>query len=398
MIISVPGETAQGETRVALIPPVAEQLTEEGHDVYVTSGAGEGADWSDDEYREAGCEVLEDRSEVTEGSDVVLEVRGLAADEKSTTDRYREGQTVIGFLGPYGLDGELEDLADRNIDAFALELMPRISRAQSMDAVSSMDSVSGYRAATIAAESLPKMLPMEMTAAGTVQPADAFVLGAGVAGLKAIATAERLGASTVANDVRPEAKEEVESLGADFVSVGEETEGMSDEEGYATEQEKSFEQKQKEMLMGVVPEADIVITTAAIPGRPAPQPITSEMIEEMEDGSVVVDLAAESGGNCEPTVAGETVEHGGVEVRGPTNLPATIPQTASYLYSNNMKNFLELLISDGDIDIDTEDEIVDSTLLTHDGEVRAPHRQEEGEDDEDGSDETEDAEKKEAGE
>jgi NAD(P) transhydrogenase subunit alpha len=398
MIISVPGETAQGETRVALIPPVAEQLTEEGHDVYVTSGAGEGADWSDDEYREAGCEVLEERSEVTEGSDVVLEVRGLAADEKSTTDRYREGQTVIGFLGPYGLDGELEDLADRNIDAFALELMPRISRAQSMDAVSSMDSVSGYRAATIAAESLPKMLPMEMTAAGTVQPADAFVLGAGVAGLKAIATAERLGASTVANDVRPEAKEEVESLGADFVSVGEETEGMSDEEGYATEQEKSFEQKQKEMLMGVVPEADIVITTAAIPGRPAPQPITSEMIEEMEDGSVVVDLAAESGGNCEPTVAGETVEHGGVEVRGPTNLPATIPQTASYLYSNNMKNFLDLLISDGDIDIDTEDEIVDSTLLTHDGEVRAPHRQEEGEDDEDGSDETEDAEKKEAGE
>jgi NAD(P) transhydrogenase subunit alpha len=398
MIISVPGETAQGETRVALIPPVAEQLTEEGHDVYVTSGAGEGADWSDDEYREAGCEVLEERSEVTEGSDVVLEVRGLAADEKSTTDRYREGQTVIGFLGPYGLDGELEDLADRNIDAFALELMPRISRAQSMDAVSSMDSVSGYRAATIAAESLPKMLPMEMTAAGTVQPADAFVLGAGVAGLKAIATAERLGASTVANDVRPEAKEEVESLGADFVSVGEETEGMSDEEGYATEQEKSFEQKQKEMLMGVVPEADIVITTAAIPGRPAPQPITSEMIEEMDDGSVVVDLAAESGGNCEPTVAGETVEHGGVEVRGPTNLPATIPQTASYLYSNNMKNFLDLLISDGDIDIDTEDEIVDSTLLTHDGEVRAPHRQEEGEGDEDGSDETEDAEKKEAGE
>lgn len=398
MIISVPGETAQGETRVALIPPVAEQLTEEGHDVYVTSGAGEGADWSDDEYREAGCEVLEDRSEVTEGSDVVLEVRGLAADEKSTTDRYREGQAVIGFLGPYGLDGELEDLADRNIDAFALELMPRISRAQSMDAVSSMDSVSGYRAATIAAESLPKMLPMEMTAAGTVQPADVFVLGAGVAGLKAIATAERLGASTVANDVRPEAKEEVESLGADFVSVGEETEGMSDEEGYATEQEKSFEQKQKEMLMGVVPEADIVITTAAIPGRPAPQPITSEMIEEMDDGSVVVDLAAESGGNCEPTVAGETVEHGGVEVRGPTNLPATIPQTASYLYSNNMKNFLDLLVSDGDIDIDTEDEIVDSTLLTHDGEVRAPHRQEEGEDDEDGSDETEDAEKKEAGE
>jgi NAD(P) transhydrogenase subunit alpha len=398
MIISVPGETAQRETRVALIPPVAEQLTEEGHDVYVTSGAGEGADWSDDEYREAGCEVLEERSEVTEGSDVVLEVRGLAADEKTTTDRYREGQTVVGFLGPYELDGELEDLADRNIDAFALELMPRISRAQSMDAVSSMDSVSGYRAATIAAESLPKMLPMEMTAAGTVQPADVFVLGAGVAGLKAIATAERLGASTVANDVRPEAKEEVESLGADFVSVGEETQGMSDEEGYATEQEKSFEQKQKEMLMGVVPEADIVITTAAIPGRPAPQPITSEMIEEMDDGSVVVDLAAESGGNCEPTVAGETVEHGGVEVRGPTNLPATIPQTASYLYSNNMKNFLDLLVSDGEIDIDTQDEIVDSTLLTHDGGVRAPHRQDEKEDDKDGSDETEDAEKTEAGE
>jgi NAD(P) transhydrogenase subunit alpha len=202
----------------------------------------------------------------------------------------------------------------------------------------------------------------------------------------------------VANDVRPEVREEVESLGAEFVSVGDETEEMSDEEGYATEQEKSFEQKQKEMLMEVVPEADVVITTAAIPGRPAPQPITDEMIERMDPGSVVIDLAAESGGNCEPSRAGETVEHGGVEVRGPTNLPATIPQTASYLYSNNIKNMLDLLISDGEMDIDTGDEILDSTLLTHDGEVRAPHREDQGEDEDEGDENKNEEAQKEVGE
>lgn len=391
MVIGVPGETAEGETRVALIPPVAKELVEEGHEVCIATGAGEGADWENKEYREVGCEVFEQRSEVLEKSDVVLQVRGLGAEEKDSTGKYGEGQVVIGLLGPYELDGELKELADGGVSSFALELMPRISRAQSMDAVSSMDSVSGYRAATIAARSLPKMFPMEMTAAGTVQPAEVFVLGAGVAGLKAIATAERLGASTVANDVRPEVREEVESLGADFVSVGDETGDMSDEEGYATEQEKSFEQKQKEMLMEVVPEADVVITTAAIPGRPAPQPITDEMIERMDAGSTVIDLAAESGGNCEPTQAGEIVEHGGVQVRGPTNLPATIPQTSSYLYSNNMKNLLDLLISDGKMDIDTGDEIVDSTLLTHGGEVRAPHREDKGdkETDEEGKKEAE---------
>jgi len=389
MIIGVPSEVAEGETRVALIPTVAGELVNEGHEVHVESGAGEGSDWEDESYEDAGCEVADDREEVLESSEVVLQVRGLAADEDPNPEEYSEGQTLIGMLGPYELDGELETLAENGVDSFALELIPRISRAQSMDAVSSMDSVSGYRAATVAAESLPKMFPMEMTAAGTVQPAEVFVLGAGVAGLKAIATAERLGASTVANDVRPEVREEVESLGADFVSVGDETEEMSDDEGYATEQEKSFEQKQKEMLMGVVPGADVVITTAAIPGRPAPQPITDEMIGEMEAGSIVIDLAAESGGNCEPTEAGEVVEYEGVEVRGPTNLPATIPQTASYLYSNNTKNFIDLITSEGEMDIDLEDEIVDSTLLTHDGGVRAPHREDEGSGEEGEKDEKE---------
>jgi len=383
MIIGVPSETAKEETRVALTPPVAGELLKEGHEVCVASDAGEGTDWNDRSYRDVGCEVIEDRDEVFESSDVILQVRGLAADEDGSLGKYREGQKLIGMMSPYELEGELETLAEKGVDAFALELTPRISRAQSMDAVSSMDSVSGYRAATMAAESLPKMFPMEMTAAGTIQPAEVFVLGAGVAGLKAIATAERLGASTVANDVRPEVREEVESLGADFVSVGDESEQMSDEEGYATEQEKSFEEKQKEMLMGVVPEADVVITTAAIPGRPAPQPITNEMIAEMDDGSIVIDLAAESGGNCEPTRAGETIDYEGIEVRGPTNLPATIPQTASYLYSNNLKNFLDLIVSDGELEVDLDDEIVDSTLLTHEGEVRAPHRENSG-DDEDG--------------
>ncbi|MDY7082100.1 MAG: NAD(P) transhydrogenase subunit alpha, partial [Halobacteria archaeon] len=311
-------------------------------------------------------------------------------------DPYAEEQIVIGRLGPFNVDDEdLEELAERNVTAFALELIPRISRAQSMDTNSSMASIGGYKAVMMAANELPKFFPMEMTAAGTVQPADVFVLGAGVAGLKAISTAERLGANSTANDVRPEVREEVESLGADFVAVGEETEEMSDDEGYATEQDKSFEEKQKEMLMDVVPDSDVVITTAAIPGRPAPQPITNDIVAEMEPGSVIVDLAAESGGNCEPTEAGEVVEYEGVTIFGPTNLPSTVPHTASQLYSNNLKSFLDnLLDEDGEVDIDTEDEIIDSTMLTHDGTVRNPHK-DDGGDDGDGDEGDEDNEEEE---
>jgi NAD(P) transhydrogenase subunit alpha len=383
MIIGVPGETEENENRVALVPPVAEDLIDEGHDVVVSSGAGEGSDWSDADYEEVGCEIL-DRSEVFERADVVLHVNGLGNSEDPDTESYTEEQVVVGLLGPYSIeDEEAEVLAEKEVSAFALELMPRISRAQSMDALSSMASIGGYKATVMAAEELPEMFPMEMTAAGTVQPADVFVIGAGVAGLKAIATAERLGASTRGHDVRLEVKQEVESLGADFVELELPTEESGDEEGYAVEMGEEFYEEQRRQMQRVVPESDVLITTAAIPGRPAPEIVTTEMIEDMNEGSVVVDLAAETGGNCEPTVADEVVEHEGVKIFGPTDLPSRVSHTASQLYSNNMKSFIDNLTDEGELDIDLDDEIHDSTLLTHDGEIRNPHIQEEGGGDED---------------
>jgi NAD(P) transhydrogenase subunit alpha len=243
-----------------------------------------------------------------------------------------------------------------------------------MDALSSQASLGGYQACLLAATELPKMFPMEMTAAGTIKPAEVFVIGAGVAGLKAIATAERLGASTRGHDVRLEVKQEVESLGADFVELELETEGSGDDEGYAVEMGEEFYAEQRRQMKRVVPESDVVITTAAIPGRPAPEIVTSEMIEEMDAGSVIVDIAAPTGGNCEPTVAGEVVEHDGVTIHGPTNLPAEVSHTASEQYANNLRHFLDNLCDeDGTPEFDFEDEIVDSTLLTHDGTIRNPH-------------------------
>jgi NAD(P) transhydrogenase subunit alpha len=374
MIVGVPDETATDETRVALTPPVAEKLVERDVEVCVASGAGEGSDWADDDYRDVGCDVIDDREAVFERADVICQVRGLAANEGEPMDPYYEGQTVVGTLGPFDLADESYDaLADRRVSAFALELMPRISRAQSMDVLSSMASIGGYKATLVAAEQLPKLFPLEMTAAGTVRPAEVFVIGAGVAGLKAIATAERLGASVRGYDIRLEVKQEVESLGADFVELDLETEGSGDDEGYAVEMGEEFYEQQRKELGRVVPESDVVITTAAIPGAPAPELVSAEMIEGMDDGSVIVDLSAPTGGNCEPTVAGETVEHEGVTVFGPTNLPATVAHTASQLFANNLYNFLDHLLDEGELDLDTDDEIVDSTLLTHDGRIRRPH-------------------------
>ncbi|AXG07908.1 NAD(P) transhydrogenase subunit alpha [Haloplanus rubicundus] len=374
MIVGVPDETAADETRVALTPPVAKKLVGRDVAVCITSGAGEGSDWSDDDYRDVGCDVVEDRETVFERADVICQVRGLAANEGEPMDPYREGQIVVGTLGPFDLEDEsYDELADRRVSAFALELMPRISRAQSMDVLSSMASIGGYKAALVAAEQLPKLFPLEMTAAGTVRPAEVFVIGAGVAGLKAIATAERLGASVKGYDIRLEVKQEVESLGADFVELDLETEGSGDDEGYAVEMGEEFYEQQRKQLSQVVPESDVVITTAAIPGAPAPELVSTEMIEGMDDGSVIVDLSAPTGGNCEPTVAGETVEHEGVTIFGPTNLPATVSHTASQLFANNLYNFLDHLLDEGELDLDTDDEIVDSTLLTHDGRIRRPH-------------------------
>ena len=377
MILGVPRETAANEPRTALVPPVAESLIDQGFDVVVTAGAGEGAGWSDDTYREVGCDVLDDRSELFDRADVVAQVRGLGA-SPDALEPYAEGQVVVGLLGPYAIEDELETLAARNVTAFALERIPRISRAQRMDALSSMASIGGYKATVLAAEALPKMLPMQMTAAGTVQPAEVFVVGAGVAGLQAIATAERLGASVRAYDIRPEVKDEVESLGAEFVELDLETDDASDEEGHAREQDEAFYRKQREMMTRVVASSDVVITTAAIPGRPSPELVTNEMIEGMDPGSVIVDLAAEGGGNCEPTRPDETVEHAGVTVFGPTNLPGTVAYHASQLYATNVANFLEYLLEDGEFVVDTDDEIVDATLLTHEGEVRWPPEEDDG--------------------
>jgi NAD(P) transhydrogenase subunit alpha len=374
MIVGVPNETAADETRVALTPPVAKKLVGRDVEVCVASGAGEGSDWSDDDYRDVGCEVVDDRETVFERADVICQVRGLAANEGDPMDPYREGQIVVGTLGPFDLEDEsYDELADRRVSAFALELMPRISRAQSMDVLSSMASIGGYKATLVAAEQLPKLFPLEMTAAGTVRPAEVFVIGAGVAGLKAIATAERLGASVKGYDIRLEVKQEVESLGADFVELDLETEGSGDDEGYAVEMGEEFYEQQRKQLSQVVPESDVIITTAAIPGAPAPELVSTEMIEGMDDGSVIVDLSAPTGGNCEPTVAGETVEHEGVTIFGPTNLPATVAHTASQLFANNLYNFLDHLLDEGELALDTDDEIVDSTLLTHDGRIRRPH-------------------------
>jgi len=392
MIVGVPSETASDEMRVAITPPVAEKLVDRVESVCVASGAGEGSDWSDEAYRDAGCDVVDDRETVFERADVICQIAGLAANEGQPMDSYREGQIVVGTLGPYDLeDGTYDELATREVSAFALELMPRISRAQSMDVLSSMASIGGYKATLVAAEQLPKLFPLEMTAAGTVRPADVFVIGAGVAGLKAIATAERLGASVKGYDIRLEVKQEVESLGADFVELDLETEGSGDDEGYAVEMGEEFYEQQRKELGRVVPESDVVITTAAIPGAPAPELVSSEMVEGMDDGSVIVDLSAPTGGNCEPTVAGETIEHEGVAVFGPTDLPATVPHTASQLFANNLYNFLDHLLDDGELVLDTGDEIVDSTLLTHDGTIRRPHEDdgEAGDEDEDG-DELED--------
>jgi len=375
VIIGVPDETATDERRVALTPGVAEEISEAGHEIYIATGAGKRADWDDADYETVGCEICATREAVFDRADIVLQIRALGAADTEGTDPYSEGQTVVGLLGPYDVtDEQLETLADRRISAFALELMPRISRAQSMDALSSQASLGGYQACLMAAAELPAMFPMEMTAAGTIKPAEVFVIGAGVAGLKAIATAERLGASTRGHDVRLEVKREVESLGADFVELDLETEESGDEEGYAVEMGEEFYAEQRRQMRRVVPESDVVITTAAIPGAPAPEIVTSDMIAEMDAGSVIVDLAAETGGNCEPTVAGETVEHAGVTVHGPTNLPSRVSHTASEQYANNLRNFLDNLLDDGGTPaVDVADEIIDSTLLTHDGSVRNPH-------------------------
>jgi NAD(P) transhydrogenase subunit alpha len=372
MIVGVPTETYPGERRVAIIPAVIPALTKAGLDVLVETGAGVAAGFLDTAYIEKGARIATDRQQVFTDADVILQVRCLGANPvagRADLDLLRPGQTVIGFSEPLGEPDAARELAARGVSAFSMELIPRISRAQSMDALSSMATISGYKAVLLAASTLPRMFPMMMTAAGTVAPARVFVVGAGVAGLQAIASARRMGAKVEAYDVRPAVKEQVESLGATFVDLPLDTEASEDKGGYAVGQDEAFYARQREMMSRVVASSDVVITTALIPGRTAPVLVTDAMVGGMPTGAVVIDLAAERGGNVEPSRPDETVITHGVTVLGPTNLPATVPYHSSQMYAKNVTTLLLHLIKDGALQLDLEDEITKGTLVSHDGEV-----------------------------
>ena len=369
MIVGVPAETYPDERRVALIPAMVPKMALAGLEVLVESGAGAQAGYPDSAFEAQGARLAPDRTALFSSADVLVYVHGPAASGADLA-LLRDGQVVIGLLDPLGAPVAARDLAAKGVTAFALELVPRISRAQPMDALSSMATVAGYKAALMAAESLPKMYPMMITAAGTITPARVFVVGAGVAGLQAIVTSRRLGAVVHAYDIRPVVKEQVESLGARFVELGLETEGAEGSGGYARAMGEEFYRRQREVMAQVVAESDVVITTAAIPGRQAPTLITAAMVSDMRPGSIVVDLAAEGGGNCELTRPRETVQAHGVTIAGPVNLPSTIPYHASQMYANNVAAFLGNLFADGQLRLNLEDPIIHDTLLTHAGEIR----------------------------
>jgi NAD(P) transhydrogenase subunit alpha len=368
MRIGVPRESVTGENRVALTPAAVAALKKSGLDVAVEREAGTAAGFTDAAYEQAGA-ALVSRSEVFSTADILLQVRSIPF-ETSTLHR---GQVVIGFADPLGSPDAIRALADAGVTAFSMELMPRITRAQSMDALSSMATIAGYKGVLMAANHLPRMFPMLMTAAGTLTAARVFIVGAGVAGLQAIATARRLGARVEAYDVRPAVKEQVQSMGARFVEFALETKDAEDKGGYAKAQE-AFYRRQREMMLKVVAANDVVVTTALIPGKKAPILITADMIEAMAPGSVLVDLAAERGGNCELTRADQVVVHKGVTILGPSNPPALVPNHASQMYSKNITTFLaHLLGKDGakkpSLELDLSDEITRETLLTRDGGV-----------------------------
>jgi H+-translocating NAD(P) transhydrogenase subunit alpha len=353
--IGVPRELEPGERRVALVPDAVSRLGAAGFDVVVERSAGVQASFPDDSYEAAGARIVDDPYETP----AVVKVRKPSAEE---VERLHEGQLLIGFLEPLTDSAGIERLSARGVTAFAMESIPRITRAQPMDALSSQSTVSGYKAVLLAAEQLPKFFPMLMTAAGTVPPAKVLVLGAGVAGLQAIATARRLGAVVTGFDVRPVVKEQVESLGATFLELdirGEEAEG-----GYAQELSADEQRKQQEELAQRVPEYDVVITTALVPGRPAPKLIPSSAVAKMRPGSVIVDLAAEAGGNCELTAPGEIVDRDGVTIVGETNLPSTMPFHASQLYARNVAALLQHLAPEGELALDWDDEITAGACVT----------------------------------
>lgn len=374
MIVAVPRETYPGERRVALIPPAVVGLVKAGIEVVVESSAGVSAGFPDEEYTERGAKVVGSREEVF-SADVILQVRAAGANPevgRADLDFFRQDQVVIGMCDPLGSPNEAQQVASRGATLFSLELLPRITRAQSMDVLSSMATIAGYRAVLLSAERLPKMFPMLMTAAGTIAPAKVLVMGVGVAGLQAIATARRLGAVVSANDIRPAVREQVESLGAKFVELELDTEAAEDEGGYAKEMGEDFLEKQRKMITRVIAGSDVVITTAAVPGKKAPTLVTADMISGMAHGSVLVDLAAERGGNCELTKPGETIVVDGVSILGPANLPSEVPFHASQMYAKNISTFLLHLVEQGRLKLDLEDEIVRDTLICRGGNVVNP--------------------------
>lgn len=360
--VAVPKETQTGERRVALVPSVIKQLDKLGVEILMESGAGKESGFNDDAYE--GVKIVESADELYKDADVTLKVQPPTVEEAG---KLKQGSVVMGFMAPHEGDTRIKTFTKNKVTSFSMELVPRITRAQSIDALSSQASIVGYKSVLLAANMMPKLFPMLTTAAGTIRPSTVVVIGAGVAGLQAIATAKRLGAVVEAYDVRSATKEQVESLGGKFIKTGVSAEG---EGGYARELTDEEKQQQADVLADHVAKADAVITTAAIPGKPAPKLIDKATVERMKRGAVIIDLAAETGGNCEMTKAGKEVDHNGVIVYGPKNTASALCQHASEMYSRNLYNFLALIVKDGELALDWNDQVQTDSCLTHDGEIK----------------------------
>ena len=376
MIIGITRELVAGENRVSLCPDNVQSLVDKGLELWVEQNAGAQAGFSDDDYTSVGAKVVSDRDELFAKSDVILQVQSFGSNTENADDdlkRLKAKQLVIGMMDPLAQPQAAQQVAGTGATAIALEMVPRISRAQSMDVLSSMATLAGYRSVLLGAEAAPRILPMLMTAAGTLQPARVLIMGVGVAGLQACATAKRLGAVVEAYDVRPAAREQIISVGATPVELDLPTESSEGAGGYAKKQSEEFLRMQREQMTEVVARQDIIITTAAIPGAKSPILVTEDMLKAMKTGSVLVDLAAERGGNCESTQVGKTVVAHGVTIVGPENLASDVAFHASQMYGNNIQTLLELILEEGQINLDFEDEIVAGTVIAHAGEVPHPY-------------------------
>ena len=372
MIIGVPKEIYPGERRVALVPLVVPILAKSGCEVVIEAGAGEEAGYPDSHYVQKGAKIIAQRAALFETADIIVQVLCYGSNDitgKADLPLLRRDQVLIGFLRPLGSMQVVQEIANTGVTSFSVELVPRTTRAQSMDALSSMGTICGYKAVLIAADTLPRIFPMLTTAAGTITPARVLIIGAGVAGLQAIATARRLGAVASAYDLRPAAKEQVQSLGGRFIELPLEAKDAQDARGYGTAQDESFYARQRELLGRVVAESDVVITAAVVPGKQSPVLVTAEMVKGMAPGSVIFDLASERGGNCELTRTGETVIEHGVRIIGRINLASGVPYHASQMYARNVTAFILHILKDGKVRLDRDDEIIRETLLTSGGEA-----------------------------